>query len=488
MLNPRLSIPAGPGSFRPFAAGAALLLGACSSTAYVQEPAPVYVSEPPPAPTYYPEAPAPQQVANPLDQLMAPIALYPDPLISLILPAATFPSDIAAAGAYFAQGGDAAQVDVQPWDPSVRSLAHYPSVVTWMAQNEPWTQTVGSAFVSQPAEVMTAIQRLRELARAAGTLTDSREQRVIVEDNYVEIEPGQPGVIYVPQYDPAVVFVDQPYYGFNGPFYTFGPAYRAGVWLTFGCNWRGGGIAIVDANYWHGAGGWWHPYGPGPGTGGYSASASFRAWSFPSNRPRPQAVAGWQSREQGIQPRLVAGSPAQPPMSAFRDIRTRGPAAVAVVARNPAAFNGKPINNAILARPSNAPGQRGAQENRLAAARPQTSAKPEVQAAPVIKPAATPQRAAEPMRNYAVRAPEPAAPAVKPAVVPQRAAEPVRANNAVKAPASAAPASRVEVGNKAPEAKPAEGNQTDRNKTNQPKKPAKPEPKDEKSKDDRPLQ
>jgi hypothetical protein len=385
---------------------------------------------------------------------MAPIALYPDPLISLILPAAAFPSDISAAGAYFGQGGDAGQVDVQPWDPSVRSLAHYPSVVTWMAQNGPWTQTVGSAFVSEPADVMNAIQRLRELARAAGTLADSPEQQVIVDGNYVEIEPAQPGVIYVPQYDPEVVFVDQPYYGFNGPFLAFGPAYGAGVWLTYGCNWRGGGIVIVDANYWHGGGGWWHPYGPG---GEFSASANFRAWSFPSNRPRPQAVGGWQSHAQLVQPHPVAGLPPHPPVSAFRNIQTRGPAAVAAVARNPAAFKGKPVNRAII---SKAPDSRAKMESpgsQPSAPRAQSGAKPSAQA--------------------------PSAP--RPAANPQKAAEPVRGGNVEKAPAAAAPERRAEAVKKEPEARPAEGKQAEKKETQEPKKAAKPAPKEEKPKEEK---
>jgi hypothetical protein len=371
--------------------GAGLLLSACAPVAYVQAPAQVYASAPPPAPVYYPEAPAQPAVANPLDQLMAPIALYPDPLISLILPAATFPSDIAAAGAYLSQGGDAAQVDLQPWDPSVRALAHYPSVVTWMAQNEPWTQTVGAAFVSQPADIMAAIQRLRELARAAGTLTDNREQRVVVDEDSVEIEPAEEGVIYVPQYDPTVVFVDQPYYGFNGPFLAFGPPYPAGEWLTFGCNWRGGAIVVVGADYWHGGGGWWHPNGSGRGGADY---AGYRVWGFPAGRPRPEAVAGWQSHEQRIQPRLIAGTPAQPPRSAFQNIRTRGPAAVAAVAKNPNGFKGRALNTAILAKPAySAPSGRGP-GGPATAARPLAGAEPGTRVTAATQPAAAPPRPA----------------------------------------------------------------------------------------------
>jgi len=415
----------------PIAAGAALLLGAC--TTYVQEPAPAYVQGPPPAPAYYPETPPPPPAANPLDQLMAPVALYPDPLISLILPASTFPSDIAAAGSYLSGGGDAGQVDTQPWEPSVRSLAHYPDVVTWMAANGSWTQTVGAAFVSQPAEVMKAIQRLRELARAAGTLTSTPQQQVIVETGFVEIEPAQPDVIYVPRYDPEVVFVDQPYYGYNGPFFTYGPAYSAGIWLTFGCNWHGGGVVIVDEGYWHRDGGWWHPYGPGPGHE-FAAYPNSRPWGFPPDRPRPEAVHGWQRQAQVIHPQLAAGAPRQPPQSAYRNIHTRGPAAVAVVARNPAAFKGKPLNSAIIARPSGTPAQRSAPASPKAAAHPQTPAKPQGQAYSQSSPRPQP----------AVRPQTPAPSPTKPAPAPLVRDESVERNAAVRPAGEGAPPARVE--------------------------------------------
>ena len=130
-------------------------------------------------------------------------------LISIILPASTFPSDVDAAGAYLNGGGDPGQVDNQSWDQSVRSLAHYPDVAKWMAQNGPWTQSVGAAFASQPAEVMKAIQRLRELARAAGTLTDTAQQQVTVDGSFVEIEPAQPDVIYVPIYNPCLLYTSR---------------------------------------------------------------------------------------------------------------------------------------------------------------------------------------------------------------------------------------------------------------------------------------
>jgi hypothetical protein len=254
--------------------------------------------------------------------------------------------------------------------------------------------------------VIKSSQRLRALARAAGTLTDTPEQQVVVEDSYVEIEPAQPEAIYVPRYDPEVVFVDQPYYGYNGPYFTYGPAYGAGNWLTFGCNWSGGGVVIVDANYWHGDGGWWHPRGPGPG-GEFVASVNARPWSFPANRARPQAPGGWQTHAQIINPRPIAGAPARPPQSAFRDIHTRGPAAVSAVARNPAAFKGKPINTAIIARPSGTLSQARAPQGQPSAVRPAVEARPQ----PVALARPAPFPAPEP-RVAAARTPETPAPAV----------------------------------------------------------------------------
>jgi hypothetical protein len=334
-----------------------------------------------------------------------------------------------------------------------------------MANNEAWTQAVGAAFVSQPGDVMAAIQRLRELARADGTLADSREQQVIVEDGFVEIEPAEPGVIYVPRYDPEVVFVDQPYYGYGGPFFTYGPAYGAGVWLTFGCNWHGGGIVIVDENYWHRDGGWWRPYGPGPGRGEFVASANVRPWSFPANRQRPQAPRGWQGQAQVVHPQIIAGSPARPPQSAMRDIHARGPAAVAAVARNPAAFKGKPINSAIIARPAGSPAQRA--PSAQPAARPQAPAKPYAEPA---KPKAEPAKPlAEPVK------------AEKPAPVqPPKNEAPLRRDdesekaNLEKTTAAPSPESRVEEDKKEYETDPVTGKKTEKVA---PKKQPKPQPK-----------
>jgi hypothetical protein len=186
------------------------------------------------------QAPATQYAPEQLDQLVAPIALYPDPLVALILPASTAPSDVGQAAQYLASGGNPAGVDAQNWDPSVKALAHYPDVIKWMAANTDWMNTLGAAFSVQPTDVMKSVQQLRAKARAAGTLVDTPQQQVDMEGDDIRIVPAQPDTIYVPDYDPDVVY-DVPD-GYPGPFITFGVGFPVGPWLGFECDWDDYGI------------------------------------------------------------------------------------------------------------------------------------------------------------------------------------------------------------------------------------------------------
>ncbi|MGO9477660.1 MAG: DUF3300 domain-containing protein, partial [Limisphaerales bacterium] len=103
-----------------------------------------------------------------LDQLLGPIALYPDPLIAQILPASTLPTQIVLADRYVSGGGDPNQIDQQPWDPSVQALARYPEILKWMDDNLNWTTDLGQTFLNQQQEVMESIQRLRQSASNLG--------------------------------------------------------------------------------------------------------------------------------------------------------------------------------------------------------------------------------------------------------------------------------------------------------------------------------
>jgi hypothetical protein len=212
-----------------------------------------------------------------LEQLLAPIALYPDALIAIILPAATASTDIVLAARQLrASPGDTSQIEHRAWDESVKSLAYYPEVLTWMDENLPWTKQVGDAFTHQPADVMQAIQRLRAQARAAGTLNDTPQQQVITEPDVIRIVPAQPEVIYVPRYEPDVVFVREAYYPVAPlhPLVTFGAGLRVGSWLAYECDWRRRTIWIGDRyRPWRGHD--WrrpvvhvsavHPHAPTPG-------------------------------------------------------------------------------------------------------------------------------------------------------------------------------------------------------------------------------
>lgn len=175
-----------------------------------------------------------------LDQLLGPIALYPDALLALILPASTNASDIVLAARFLQGGGLPGQADLQPWDESVRGLARFPQVIRWMDENLAWTKQLGDAFALQPAEVMNAIQRLRTRAREAGTLTDTAQQQVVIEGSTIAIVPADPEVIYVPYYDPAVVYVPRRastvvYH--SGPLFGFSTGFATGWWLSYGMDW-----------------------------------------------------------------------------------------------------------------------------------------------------------------------------------------------------------------------------------------------------------
>jgi len=181
----------------------------------------------------------PEQV----DQLVAPIALYPDPLVALILPASTVPGDVVLAERYFEANGDPNQVDNQSWDDSVRALAHYPAVIKWMNDNLDWTTTLGRVFLVEPTQVMESVQQLRAQARANGALVDTPQQNVVMDGSDIDIVPAQPDSIYVPEYDPDLVFSDQPVLD-STPLIVFGPSCWVGPWLNFECDWGQYGVWI----------------------------------------------------------------------------------------------------------------------------------------------------------------------------------------------------------------------------------------------------
>lgn len=192
-----------------------------------------------------------------LEQLVAPVALYPDELFAQVLMASTYPLEVVSAERWIkANPGlkDKALEDAlqkQPWDASVKSLAVVPQVLTMMSEKLDWTQKLGDAFLAQQQDVMATAQALRAKAVAQGTLKDTQEQKVVTEQaestTIVKIEPSNPQVVYVPTYNPAVAYGPWPYPAYP-PYYYYPPGYAAGgaiVGFTAG--------VIVGSALWGGA-------------------------------------------------------------------------------------------------------------------------------------------------------------------------------------------------------------------------------------------
>jgi hypothetical protein len=189
-----------------------------------------------------------------LDQLLGPIALYPDPLIAEILPASTLPEQIVMADRYVSGGGDFNQIDQQSWDASIKALTRYPKVLKWLDDNLNWTTELGQAFCNQQPEVMESIQRLRMSAANFGNLQSTPQQQVITDGGYIEIVPVDPQLLFVPVYQPDLVY-DQ---SANGAvFITFGSGWPVGAWLNCDFDWSHHNLIIWEhdhprpANWWH---------------------------------------------------------------------------------------------------------------------------------------------------------------------------------------------------------------------------------------------
>ena len=202
-----------------------------------------------------------------LDALVAPVALYPDPLLSQVLMAATYPLEVVQADRWLrdkkqlkedALKSEAAK---QTWDDSVKSLVATPSVLEMMSQQLEWTQKLGNAVLAQQVDVMAAVQRLRVKAHDNNKLSSTKEQTVSVrqEDgkSIVAVEPAAADVVAVPYYDPAVVYGDWPYADYP-PYYFAAPDYISGGLIATGIAFGAGYLVgrWADGDYWHGGINW----------------------------------------------------------------------------------------------------------------------------------------------------------------------------------------------------------------------------------------
>ena len=206
-----------------------------------------------PAPPPAQAPPYAQQTPEQLQQLVAPIALYPDSLVAQILAASTFPEQVVEAGRWVQAHPDlkgqalGQAVDQQPWDPSVKALTAFPSVLGNMDKNLSWTSSLGDAYYNQQQDVMDAIQVMRQRAQATGNLRSTPQQTVTTQGSTVVIEPAEPDVVYVPAYDPWLVYgysiapwpgwYEYPGIWFGGPYLSFGIGFGIGWFGGFGWGW-----------------------------------------------------------------------------------------------------------------------------------------------------------------------------------------------------------------------------------------------------------
>src|SRR6202790_3167853 len=217
---------------------------------------------------------AAQQSSEQLQELVAPIALYPDALIAQILAAATYPDQVIEAGKWIQQNKNlqgaqlAQEVDKQSWDPSVKALTQFPAVLSNMSQNLAWTSELGDAHLNQQQELSQAIQVMRQRAQQAGNLKTTPQEKVSKKGQTIVVEPAAPDVVYIPQYDPWLVYGYPlavfpgwyPYPGLflDGPGIGFGLGFGVGLfgsfgwgWHHWGYDWHHGGRSVYNHSTYH---------------------------------------------------------------------------------------------------------------------------------------------------------------------------------------------------------------------------------------------
>jgi hypothetical protein len=372
---------------------------------------------PPPAAAAEPGPPPGAATAQELQELVSPIALYPDVLVAQILAGSTYPTQVVEADRWLKQNpnltGDqlAAQVNQQPWDPSIKSLTQFPTVLQTMNDSLAWTSALGEAYYNQPADVMNAIQVLRNMAVNAGTLKSTEQQTVQVQpapstaqgggqpsvQQTVIIQPAQQSTVYVPQYNPTSAYgapVPAP------PGYTGSDLLLTGI-LSFGAGILLGSLINNGHNYW---GCNWYPHGGGGSSVHYNNNVYVTNNNvFPGRPPGYQPPNGGYPRPgYPSQPKPYPGN--KPPYNAGGGMnRPNNGGIPATRPYNPATV--RPANSNIakpnFPKPStlpNNPSESSLGRKEVGKTRPNQPANPVAANRPAAgKPA---NRAAEPARGF----------------------------------------------------------------------------------------
>lgn len=258
------------------------------------------------APAAYASAAQPPS-AEELDKLVAPIALYPDDLVALVLPASTNPLQIVMADRFLEKRKSAPNLPVdESWDDAVKSLLNYPEIIKTMSNDLDWTASLGEAVVADQAAVLAAVQAFRRKTQAAGNLKSDDKQTVVVEKEVVKIVPADPQVIYVPQYNPSTVVVagaSAPYGYYSSPYPVYYYPYAPGAAFATGLVW---GAALGAA--WNG-GHYTTHYGGGTANINIDRSVNVGSVNRANVSTSRAQVSQWKSNKQPGQVRSTAGRP-----------------------------------------------------------------------------------------------------------------------------------------------------------------------------------
>ena len=277
-----------------FLLAAAFLLGTCPVRVLPAQDAAPSAQGASGGPQYTPQTP------EQLQQLVAPIALYPDSMVAQILAASTFPEQVVEADRWVQAHPDlkgdalAQAVDQMQWDPSVKALAAFPSVLGNMDKNLSWTSTLGDAYYNQEQDVMDAVQEMRQKAEQSGNLKSTPQQTVSTQGQTIIIQPAAPDVVYVPAYNPWIVYGPPivawpgwyPYPGiwYGGPYLSFGIGFGIGFFGGYGWGWHNWGFdwhnhyAVYNHNRYYSR-----------STTFYNRNVYYRGGRAPGYRPAPYA-------------------------------------------------------------------------------------------------------------------------------------------------------------------------------------------------------
>lgn len=315
--------------------------------------------------TAQPTIPGGALTAAELEEMLGPIALYPDELLANVLAASVYPDEVAEAANFMKSPGAKDKIDSRDWEPPVKAIAKVPDVLQMMAEFQDWTTALGQAYLTQAQDVMATIQTLRKKANANGSLISSEQQTVVVQQDTIYIQAADPEIIYVPSYEPAVVYVADPYdNAVAAGIIGFGMGVAVGaIWADLDCDWHhgcvgwgdvdvdidrnfngdiniGNDVNIGNGNRVGNQGGAWAPNRNKPNAGTKAdARQNFKSGSPSAAAPRTSSAARAPSRPAASPSRAAATPRTQAPSSSRASGASRTPAAPSS-SRAQSAFSG----------------------------------------------------------------------------------------------------------------------------------------------------